>query len=77
MAGLDTCEISFSVRRLMVYITLSAMVFGGCTWFVGKWKAARIDAIRQAYISGRLTADEARSYVGDKVDAWPKPELAE
>lgn len=77
MPGLGTGEITFSVRRLMIYISLSVFIFGACTWFVEEWKAARIDAVRQAYFSGRLTLEEARSYVGDRVDAWPKPNSTE
>ena len=57
----------------MIYISLVAIVFGGLTWFFWELKAARIDAVRQAYMSGRLTEQEARDHAGDRVDAWPKP----
>jgi hypothetical protein len=71
MRGMESQLIRYSLRRLFITIAIIAGVLGGCTWFSTKLREARIDAVRKAYLDGRMTLEEARENVGDRVDFWP------
>jgi hypothetical protein len=65
----------FSLRQLFILTTILSVLLGAWLWFsCAKGKAQR-DAVREAYMQGRITLEEARNRVGDAVDTWPHPPL--
>jgi hypothetical protein len=63
----------FSIRRLLVAVTVAALAFAGLAFAV----KFRDEAVRAStysrFMKGYFTRDEARRHAGPIVDTWPDP----
>jgi hypothetical protein len=62
----------FRLRHIFYAITFVALILGGLVWYSVALRSAQRDAVREAYMQGRMTLKQAREYVGDEVDRWPR-----
>jgi hypothetical protein len=62
----------FSLRRLFWLVTIAACVMGFALPIISSMGTAYPGKLRNDYIYGRITLEQARSHLGDQVDEWPK-----
>lgn len=63
--------VRFSLRTLMIVIAAVSIVLGVTLWHYRGLKGTHLSAVRDAYVHGRITIDEAREQVGNITDSWP------
>lgn len=63
--------VRFSLRTLMIVVAAVSIVLGVTLWHYRGLKGTHLSAVRDAYVHGRITIEEAREQVGNITDSWP------
>jgi len=67
----DPLKIRFGLRALLISVTALSVVLGLAIWVWRGLADAHPAAVRNEYLGGRITLEEARQDIGDIVDTWP------
>lgn len=63
--------VRFSLRTVMIAIAVVSIFLGLTQWQYRGLKGAHTSAVRDAYVRGRITIEEAREQIGNVADSWP------
>ncbi len=62
--------VRFSLRTLLIVVAVVSIVLGMTQWHYRGLMSTHTSAVRDAYIHGRISLEEAREQIGDSTDHW-------
>jgi hypothetical protein len=65
-----SCPLAYSMKRLLLVVTAFAIVVAIGAFLSRNMADAHIPAVRNQYLRGQITLEQARKEVGSEADSW-------